>query len=310
MKNNNPGCLGWGIAIFALLWLLSLAITYWYLIVAVIVIYLIFYAIKSRKEQPEQATHIPEPKASSSKDHVSSNQARKSNHTDLKHIEKKSVPSKPSPKKKSYPVHRDYKELYDYLAMSPKIVKENNKLVNKRTGCPLAKQSSIELSINQFRQLIALPKNNYFEEAENDYGLFYSAIHSYFSDTYIPYYYIGIIAYKRGDWDKAERWWLSILNLCPCSVSKKLAIMYRKQKRFNDVVILYTWALQLANEPLLDIEDSEYQEIADSLDEARKKAEQNSKKDKSIGLIEYPNRADMKLALKLKEITDSNAQVS
>ena len=57
-------------------------------------------------------------------------------------------------------------------------------------------------------------------------------------DFVLPHYNKGDYYYKIGEWDKAENEWLMILKLMGHFPTLKLAIMYRKQKRFSDEVEL------------------------------------------------------------------------
>ena len=179
-------------------------------------------------------------------------------------------------------------EFEQYLKSEPKIDLENGKRVNQRTGYPLSKQSVIESNQYGLRQLLHQPKRNDYIDADD-----------YFIDVYLPYLYAGELAYKQGDWDKAEKWWLTALNLRPEVISKKLAIMYRKQHRYQDVVDMYSQAINECKNSPRKIRDSFYQNMVHEFIKAGNKALQYKNVDKSQGIQNYDSPADMQFAASL-----------
>lgn len=148
-------------------------------------------------------------------------------------------------------------EIISYLNQKPAIIEQNGKEINKKTGNRVAKQSSIDASKNGLREMINWSHKDNFYSADD-----------YFISIYLPYYDAGILAYKRGDWGKAEAWWLSVLNIKPEIVSQKLAILYRKQHRYKDVVDMYILALKYANNPLLKMRQDYYDRLVNDKDKA------------------------------------------
>lgn len=195
----------------------------------------------------------------------------------------------PTPK----PIEKEVKidpRILTYVEQKPEVITENGKRINKRTGYPLAKQSSIETSECRFEEVLNYPDNS--EPFDVD---------DYFIGVYLPYFFAGEIAYKRGDWDIAEAIWLSVLGLCPESVSGKLAIMYRKQHRYQDVADMYVKAINYADKFPRKVRDDYYQRMVSDLIHAGEKAELNQKKDKSVGLQDYESPADMEFAASLEK---------
>lgn len=197
---------------------------------------------------------------------------------------------------------KKYFDIYKYLHHHVNSIPKNNKLINSSTGYPLAKKSSISRTRDELEQILSYPEEDYIEMAKYDSDE-KTTIDMYLTSIYLPYYFAGILAYKQGDWNKAEKWWLSVLNLKPFIVSNKLAIMYRKQHRYQDVLTMYQNAIQFANEPLLSISDGEYQQLADEMKKAGETAAKHQNIDKSTGVQSYSNKADMKFMMKLKELS-------
>ncbi|WP_076459435.1 tetratricopeptide repeat protein [Limosilactobacillus caccae] len=286
--NRNNSVQGAGCASWLILGFLILAFIISYPVIAVAMIVIIGYFIYRYKHKRIYITTEKVKSTSLPKTDIKPQTSIKKIDSDWKNF--------------SHTPQRHYSELQHYISEKPEIIVKDKKIINVRTGYPLAKQSSIETSIMQFQENLTMPEQNYVEMAQ--YGYFDTAVENYFIATYLPYYFAGIVAYKRGDWDRAEAWWLSVLNLRPLTVSQKLAIMYRKQKRFEDVVRMYNWSLQFANEPLLRLREDEYQQLISNLEKARKNAAKHKQIDCSLGLREYPNRADMAFIQYLKKISD------
>lgn len=57
------------------------------------------------------------------------------------------------------------------------------------------------------------------------------------------HYYYGDYLYKNGEWSKAEKEWLCIVKEMYNNASKKLSILYRKQKRYKDDVEILELAI-------------------------------------------------------------------
>ena len=115
------------------------------------------------------------------------------------------------------------------------------------------------------------------------------AIDDYLGSIDAPFLIAGTIAYKQGDWDIAEKWWLSVLDIRPTNVLRKLEIMYRKQQRYKDIVRLYKIAQPLVRQydSLTGENTYKFYKTVAILNE-----EQHKKEDHSIGVIRYPSKID------------------
>lgn len=60
----------------------------------------------------------------------------------------------------------------------------------------------------------------------------------------LPIYHYADLLYKKGEWIQAEDQWLSILPKMPNHVGEKLAIMYRKEKRYRNEVEVINAAIK------------------------------------------------------------------
>ncbi|KRM81369.1 hypothetical protein FC35_GL000149 [Limosilactobacillus coleohominis DSM 14060] len=118
--------------------------------------------------------------------------------------------------------------------------------------------------------------------------------------------YAGEVAYKQGDWDIAEKWWLSVLDIRPTNVTHKLEIMYRKQKRYKDIVDMYSLAAKHAAYYAKLTGQNMTKEIVSSRNLAGEELLNNLENDKSRGVIEYPTMINKKFINRLQEVAGSN----
>ncbi len=108
---------------------------------------------------------------------------------------------------------------YPSYISSVKFKVEKNKRINLKTGHPLSTNKQI---INSYRNAtIRYAKASTWEDKQLDYIL--------------PLYNRGDLFYKLGEWEKAEAEWFQLVYLMPHAINK-LSIMYRKEKRYKDVV--------------------------------------------------------------------------
>ncbi len=106
--------------------------------------------------------------------------------------------------------------------------KATPKTINGRTGYPMSTEKSIRGAQEQLELL---------KETQN--------LNSKMSDTDLKYFE-GDLFYKKGDWDKAEKAWLISINSMPDISGEKLAIMYRKQKKYNSEIEIINNGLIIA----------------------------------------------------------------
>lgn len=180
----------------------------------------------------------------------------------------------------------DLSEIERYLNEFPDCESKGDKRFNKRTGYPLAKQSSIERSRNEFIDMLSWTPDNYYAYAHYSNEM---AIDNYLESIDAPFLIAGTIAYKQGDWDMAEKLWLSVLDIRPTNVLRKLEIMYRKQQRYKDIVRLYKIAQPLVRQydSLTGENTYKFYKTIAILNE-----EEHRKEDRSVGVIRYPSKID------------------
>lgn len=174
----------------------------------------------------------------------------------------------------------------NYLNKDPVIFSKKSKRVNKRTGYVLASESSIGTSKNDLFNAISKYKTGVSFKVKNN--VFQELVSS-------VYFRAGVLAYKRGDWDLAEQAWLKIITLSPVIASKRLATMFRKQKRYRDTSDMYAKAINACDNPLVDVQDESYQDLVYKFVKASEKAVNKQKSDKSRGLQNYPSPNDKNL---------------
>ena len=113
---------------------------------------------------------------------------------------------------------------YPSYISSVKFKVEKNKRINLKTGHPLSTNKQIIKSYNLLKQVnasISHTRASTWEDKQLDYIL--------------PLYNRGDLFYKLGEWEKAEAEWFQLVYLMPHAINK-LSIMYRKEKRYKDVV--------------------------------------------------------------------------
>ena len=144
------------------------------------------------------------------------------------------------------------KELYE-LRKSGKDVphtshKSKQKIINGRTGRPMSTEKSIYAAESQLEMAKEAVKYN-----------------SNMSNADIAYFE-GDLHYKKGDWDKAEQSWLDSISERPSSSTEKLAIMYRKENRFDDEVNIIKRGISIAS--ALDDQSIAVSQLNDRLSKA------------------------------------------
>ncbi|MDK7952186.1 tetratricopeptide repeat protein [Lactobacillus paragasseri] len=107
---------------------------------------------------------------------------------------------------------------------------QTKKRINPNTGYPMStdwqidRAKALALDAENPSQLPDFLPKSTLKEAEE-------------INEILPHYSWGDYYYKSGNWDKAEQEWSEISDRMPLA-NHKLCIMYRKQKRFNDVVYI------------------------------------------------------------------------
>lgn len=103
------------------------------------------------------------------------------------------------------------------------VTEEDNKRINTRTGYRVFVQSKI----NQANALFLHSITPHREKNQKDVWL----------DYINPRYYFGLMAYRMGEYDLAEKQLIKLVYLMPESV-RLLSLIYRKEKRYSDAYLI------------------------------------------------------------------------
>ncbi|OTA45516.1 hypothetical protein BHL89_00840 [Limosilactobacillus reuteri] len=183
------------------------------------------------------------------------------------------------------------------------------KRINTTTGYPMFKQSSIE-RIEQ--NIEYAQKTNYFNKQKALQSAEQS-INSNGANFQIQKYKVyiadlvgmqGELAYEKGEWDIAEQKLLSTVPYDPASANR-LAIMYRKEKRFKDEIELLTLAIKTWQESIFNIYHGTTDELEKRLAKAKNNFEKHKSKDMSQGLRPHFISYDKEFVQKLLDIRNS-----
>lgn len=124
-------------------------------------------------------------------------------------------------------------------------------------------------------------------------------IRQYLSVIATPYYEGAMLAYKRGNLDKAEMWWLKVFDIQPVSVSHRLAILYRKQHRYKDLVDMYIKALKYAQTSYIYLNTTQENSLLDEKNKAGELLLKNLNNDQSKGFRRYSSLVDQRFIKEL-----------
>lgn len=183
--------------------------------------------------------------------------------------------------------------------------------INSQTGFPMAKQSSIDRSIkslNEVRQFESLnfSKDELINRAKS-LGLSGAnvAIDTFAGQQFMILNLEGEIAYKKGNWELAEKLWLKTSLYQPSYVTS-FAIMLRKEQRFKDEMLLLESVIAEWPKSPFNVYGGTVDAFEKRLIKARKLLESGKVKDKSRGLIFCSMSKDDKIFLnELIKIRDS-----
>lgn len=131
-------------------------------------------------------------------------------------------------------------------------INQNVQNINVNTGWPMAKQSSIDREIINYQEVLHFSPtekpviyDSDSDETKKRKLKFYEEHKDL--DKFLPAYYKGLIAYKRGEWEKAEELWMPLMEFNPSVITKKMAIMLRKEKRFKDEIYVIKMGIKYSN---------------------------------------------------------------
>ena len=131
-------------------------------------------------------------------------------------------------------------------------INKSVKNINVSTGWPMAKQSSIDREIINYKEILRFSKTEKpviydtdSDEIKKSKLRFYEEQKDL--EKFLPAYQRGLIAYKRGEWEKAEKLWMPLMEFNPSVITEKMAIMLRKEKRFKDEIYVIKLGIKYLN---------------------------------------------------------------
>lgn len=104
------------------------------------------------------------------------------------------------------------------------VEEENNKRINKKTGYRIFIQSKINQANSAFLESI-IPHR---EKNQKDVLI----------DYINPRFYFGLMAYRMGEYELAEQQLFKLVYLMP-EANRLLAMLYRKEKRYQDAYLIF-----------------------------------------------------------------------
>lgn len=264
MKKSNIGLAGW--IIIVILWIMALVNRFWYVIVAIIALIAIILYFKRK---PQEAKHH-----------------NKLNSETTKHAQQANPSVTPQTNEHFHdyiPDPHNYDEVFDYAKMEPPIMRlENHKYLNSWTHNYTSSPNSLMQTQNKIK-----PRNNWpfvfhhlLQLADINAD---EAIQQYLEVTATTYYEGALLAYKRGDLEKAEIWFLKVFDLLPIKVAKRLSIIYGKQHRYADIVHVYIQAIAYTDNWYIFTTDNDLAKLAEAKEKAKTRADKHTQDDQSKG---------------------------
>lgn len=183
----------------------------------------------------------------------------------------------------------------------------NKKRINVATGYPMATENSIKKSVDEFNsnKNYKIDVKELFEIASYDLRFkedgYYISVQRYINDLSLATGSSAMLHYKRGEWQEAEKDWIRVLNLSPLYTANRLRIMYKKQKRYKDIVTVYKKAIEYSNLPYISLSKDGCKELRSTYEKAKAEYAKYKEKDKSLGVSFNAYPVDLELVKKLKE---------
>lgn len=272
--------IGWLIAIIFIAALAALAyellVKFWWLI---LIVGVVLYFWKKNKKKLQQNHSKIEKKPNSSKAAPS---------IGLK------IAKNPKALNVKLPSPVNYDDVMYYLNNGPSIMTlEHGNHINSRTGNPVLSAQSIEQTKEKIQRFGHQQKT--FRHLAN-LSLIdpQQALKQYCDTVATPFFEGGLLAYQQGDYDLAEEWWLSVIDLMPFEASRRLATLYRKQHRFKDISDMYAIAINDADKAYIHLRPKQSEQMVAKFVSASQKALAKKKTDKSKGVKTYPSLIDLK----------------
>lgn len=277
MKNNNAGCLGQIIGLFILLWLLCLIIDYWYIIAIIIGVIVLFWWLGSRRTKAYQ------------KRYPTSNSANIKTATKPQNIVQPYIPQ---------PIK--YDDIKEYAKNEPPIMKmEGNKYINSWTGHKCASPKALAITKDKLDNF-GHQKLTYEHLVKLSVDDPEKAVKQYLLTISSPYYDGGMLAYQRGDLDKAELWFSQILDSLPVQASQRLAIIFKRSKRYKDMVDVYRKALDYCQNNYITSTTTQYNDLVTRKNKAGNLLINHLNDDQSEGIKQFPTLIDFKFIKELQ----------
>lgn len=178
--------------------------------------------------------------------------------------------------------------------------------INKNTGYPMSTNAQIERARENLKYATSPSGYKTATKELHDMGIDLRSdkqkctdyIQSKFSELITLPKFKAELAYKLGEWDTAEKDYLKIFFL-DNQIADKLRITYQKEKRYRDayfIMSLTDTSIKRLPKEIGRYNDWIYQKFTHNLEMAKKKADKNESKDKSIltgkkqiDLIKYSN---------------------
>lgn len=153
--------------------------------------------------------------------------------------------------------------------------RKTTKRINPQTGYPMSTPKSIEQAKETYNLCLETPEH---EKTGNDSFDYEMEV----SNKVLPRYSLGDLYYKEGEWDKAEKEWLSVIKLMAELPATRLAIMYHKEGRFNDEISIIEDGIKYGTDnPVYQLSGK----LMNRLTKAKLNLAKNNKKDFSKGYI-------------------------
>lgn len=178
--------------------------------------------------------------------------------------------------------------------------------INKNTGYPMSTNAQIKRARENLKYATSPSGYKTATKELHDMGIDLRSdeqkctdyIQSKFSELITLPKFKAELAYKLGEWDTAEKDYLKIFFL-DNQIADKLRITYQKEKRYRDayfIMSLTDTSIKRLPKEIGRYNDWIYQKFTHNLEMAKKKADKNESKDKSIltgkkqiDLIKYSN---------------------
>lgn len=140
------------------------------------------------------------------------------------------------------------------------------KRLNVKTGHPVSTDKQI---ISAYEALISIQDKPQNDPEALKYMDPETLQQDMLLDYILPRFYKGLLFYRSGQWNEAEKEWLKLIYLMPYAIDK-LAILYRKEKRYYDIVLIIEEASKSKTIPYLYNRKFTNEDIAKAVNDYKK----------------------------------------